>query len=439
MIPARPTLLLLALCLALACSSSPSSAPPDAADSTAEPTDLTADAPSPTDLGTEASETDAAGRPDTPTLHLLAPTTIPPGISFPVAVGVTMGGEPGWHTYGTVELDITGQKPRSIRLTRGKGSTSVTLDDETEATLTARLGELEASLTVQVGGLPERTLAGTLAGDGLAWGPDEAIHATGDLTVPAGKTLTILPGTVVLLDSKVNLHAQGDVSCTGTAERPVLFTAAGSKPWGGAVHDGLGEYAYTLFTHGGGDGSKVFGHSGSQAVLYVEGGTLRLDHAVLADNPGKGLGSTEAVVEVVDSLATRCDTGGELKKSLVTLSRTWFLEMPSDDGIPVDDDNDGIYLHNPHPDTKADEPSATVDHCVFAIGKDDGIDHNGSRIRVRNSFIEDFHHEGIACSKDNWVEVFDTLVMGCEQGIESGYGSPAVRVDHCTLTGNDVG
>jgi hypothetical protein len=128
-----------------------------------------------------------------------------------------------------------------------------------------------------------------------------------------------------------------------------------------------------------------------------------------------------------------------LKQSRVEFFRTWFLEMPNADGNPVDDDNDGIYLHNPPPDLPADEASATVTQCVFAVGKDDAIDHNGSRIRVADSFIEGFHHEGVACSKDNWVEIRNTLVRDCQQGIESGYGSPQVTVDHCTVVENEVG
>ncbi len=58
---------------------------------------------------------------------------------------------------------------------------------------------------------------------------------------------------------------------------------------------------------------------------------------------------------------------------------------------------------------------------------------------MSDSFIEGFDHEGIACSKNNWVQVANTLVRNCQQGIEAGYGSPAVTVSHCTVVGNEIG
>jgi len=35
--------------------------------------------------------------------------------------------------------------------------------------------------------------------------------------------------------------------------------------------------------------------------------------------------------------------------------------------------------------------------------------------------------------------VFNTVVRGCEQGIEAGYGEPTVEVDHCVVVDNGVG
>ena len=37
------------------------------------------------------------------------------------------------------------------------------------------------------------------------------------------------------------------------------------------------------------------------------------------------------------------------------------------------------------------------------------------------------------------MDIVNTVVRNCEQGVEAGYGSPGVRVDHCVIVDNDVG
>jgi hypothetical protein len=58
---------------------------------------------------------------------------------------------------------------------------------------------------------------------------------------------------------------------------------------------------------------------------------------------------------------------------------------------------------------------------------------------VSDCWIEGFLHEGVAASEGEYVSVYNTIIKGCEQGIEAGYGSPAVTADHCVIIDNDVG
>ena len=393
------------------------------------------------DWGFAETEDGEVLRPVEPTVLLIAPSMVLADRPFPAVVSVSVEGEPAFQLSTQATLALNKTAVATMALHRGKGSAEVETGAGS-ATLAVEVAGASAQRTVTTA-TPDvaRIMMGELTSDELFWGPHEIIHVTDDITVPIGSTLAINAGTLVLLDPEVNLAVSGDIVAAGTVEAPVYLAPwAGDKPWGGLrLPGGSGDFSYTFFTHGGGDSSKVFGHSGSQAVLFVDNGNMALDNVFLLDNAGKGLGSQSATLTVTNSLISRCDTGGELKQSQVSFYRTWFLEMPNADGEPVDDDNDGIYLHNPPSGLPANEPSATLTECVFAVGKDDGIDHNGSRVRVADSFIEGFHHEGIACSKDNWVEVSNTLVRGCQQGIESGYGSPEVRVDHCTVVENEVG
>jgi len=380
-------------------------------------------------------------QPVEPTISLIAPAAVLADRSFPVVVRVTVDGEPAFHLSTKVPITMDGIDSGTLSLRRGAGSTELPAPGKT-STLEAEVGGNSATRTFSViAPNSDREFAGELAGDELIWGPDEVVHVVEDISIPAGSTLTIHPGATVLLDSKVNLVVEGEIVGLGSVAAPIWFIPwAVQEAWGGIrINGGSGSFSYAFFTHGGGDNEFVFGHSNSQAVLFVEKGELTLNDIFLMDNSGKGLAAQLATMTVTDSLISRCDTGGELKQTEVEFLRTWFLEIPNSDGEPNDDDNDGIYLHNPPPDLPTDQPSATINKCVFAVGKDDGIDHNGSRIQVSDSFIEGFHHEGIACSKDNWVDIRNTLVRDCQQGIESGYGSPQVTVDHCTVVENEVG
>jgi hypothetical protein len=157
------------------------------------------------------------------------------------------------------------------------------------------------------------------------------------------------------------------------------------------------------------------------------------------DNPGKAMGAKAAVVKLKDCLITRCDTGGELVETLAQIRTSHFLDMPSEHGVFVDDDNDCLYLKGEYVDGSGDKPASLVEGCVFAVGKDDGIDHNGANVVVNDCSMEGFAHEGIACSGGGRIEIRNTLARQNEQGIEAGYGEPDVVVDHCVVTDNDVG
>jgi len=376
-------------------------------------------------------------------LTVLMPSRVPGAAPVPLVIEAYSGAHPDYELSGLFEVSLCeGDQLAEVMLRRGRGGVVLEGVPEGQQCVAVEGEGFTGQVETEVGDVMSvRELAGELGGDGLTWGPGEVIRVTADLEVPAGKVLEIREGTVVLLAPKGNVHALGEVKSLGTAEQPVLFAPLqAGEPWGGIAHDGShGEYRYTFFTSGGGDGGKKFGHSGSQPVLFADEGQLDLDHVFLLDNAGKAMGGDKAYLTMRDSLVTRCDTGGEFDASSVEIRRSHFLEMPSADGKPVDDDNDGIYLHLPHPSFAADEASALIQGCVFAVGKDDGIDHNGARVLVADSFIEDFHNEGIACSNKNGLEVSNTLITGCAQGIEAGYGSPQVTVDHCTLVDNEVG
>jgi hypothetical protein len=283
-----------------------------------------------------------------------------------------------------------------------------------------------------------RELSGILSGNDLLWDSTQIIHLMQDITIPVGNTLIIGNGTSIISDFIVSVTAIGNIEIQGTAELPVYFTASDNyQPWGEIYHqNSSGNYNYVFFTQGGGDDSRTFGHSHSQPVIGGDHCTLTFNNVYIIDNPGKAIGLTHSVIQMDSCLISRCDTGGELIETLATIENCYFVDMPNGDSIEVDDDNDGLYLFyewSEGPDT-----SSIID-CVFASGKDDGIDHNGAVLKISHCVIEDFDNEGVAASNSNGVVIFNTLISGCEQGIEAGYGWPTVVVNHCTLLNNQTG
>ena len=189
---------------------------------------------------------------------------------------------------------------------------------------------------------------------------------------------------------------------------------------------------------GGGDATKTFGHSASQPVVKASYATMNLTGGGILDSPGKGLGAYQATVSATGLLISRCDTGGEIVQSSLTLSSSHIVEIPDADGVFDDDDNDGMYFVGVL--QEGDNVfGSTLTDVVFALGEDDGVDQNDAEVTILRGWIEGFRHEGVAASGDRTVTVEDSVLLGCDQGIEAGYGSPTVVVRHCLLTGHRVG
>lgn len=285
---------------------------------------------------------------------------------------------------------------------------------------------------------PVQTHSGTLSGN-TVWDNTAEHHITGNLTIPAGSSLTIMPGTRVMLDSEVNVQVDGAITSNGTAADPVMFNAIDpANDWGGIeirTASATGDFAYTFFTQGGDDPTRGFEHSDSQPLLKAVGGTIDCDNCFIINNTGKGLGATtNARINFDWSVISHSDTGGQVNNTVLKITNSWIKDLPNDDGVFANDDNDGQYFLGFH---NSGEPSL-VQNSYIIDTKDDCLDHNGARLNIISSWLEGCTHEGLASSASNWANVVDTVVTGTNQGYEAGYGGPqlsiansvAVRVDN---------
>jgi len=270
-----------------------------------------------------------------------------------------------------------------------------------------------------------------------AWGIttrafDEAtdLRIDGELTVAAGETRTIAAGTRVLLGPNASIVVAGTLTVAGTAAQPVLFTADDSAWAAIEVRGGHLELDETWLVGGGADRDRFAGHSSSDPVIAATDGEVHIHGGGIVDAVGKALYTERSVVELDGVTIARCDTGGEHVDSHVTMRDSWVFEIPDADGVFGDDDNDGIYLRL---------GSHTIEHTVFAMGEDDGIDQNGADVTIHDVWIEGMHHEGIATSNGGRVSISGVVVRDANQGIEVGYGAPVVDVSDSLVTACGVG
>jgi len=283
---------------------------------------------------------------------------------------------------------------------------------------------------------PEIEYSGSIQNNIEKWDTSFDRIITSDLTIPYGAELIIEAGTNIKLLENVNIHIYGDLTINGTKESPVLFTSKESDYyWGGVIlNDSSAKINYCFFIKGGGDSSYNFGHSNSQPVIKMNNSEVEILNSFIIDNIGKAFGSSDSVIRIEDCLISRCDTGGEFHRSITKIYSSHVLELPAAGNYI--DDNDGFYFY--HQYSGSAEPSE-VKNCFIIDGKDDGIDQNSANLNIENCWIEDFMHEGIATSYDKTINVFNTVVKECGQGIESGKGHPYVNIDHCVIVNNAVG
>ncbi len=129
------------------------------------------------------------------------------------------------------------------------------------------------------------------------WTSGEVQQITGDVHIPAGKTLTVQAGTVVQFNSGTNLTVDGTLIAAGTANQTIFFTSyRDNSPTGGSDSAGAGDWGAVVFNadssnnlmdhvevrYGGYSGGNVPGE-------VIDSGPLTLTNSVLRDSYNAGL------------------------------------------------------------------------------------------------------------------------------------------------------
>lgn len=365
-------------------------------------------------------------------LRLIAPQAFPAGYEIPIVAWVV---DEDGHAVRANGL-LTAPEHPSIQVRRGVGSGFLASNNPAGAfDYAASIGGLSTNRVVNIESATSWTAAaGTLSGDTI-WPDNARIRVTSHLNLPAGASLTIGPGAIVLLNPGVNITNDGSITINGTINRPVVFMPVSrAQPWGGffmRTSAGLINATGTIFTGSGADPNGGAGHRPEQCLFLCDG-TPRVtltDSAAMYLAGQLGHAYNGGTFNFTRFLMQRTTTGGEYTGASFTVTDSAFIECPDDTANFVDGDNDGLYLVS---------GAHSFTNTLFGWTKDDGIDSGGDgfgRLHYEQCWFEATFHEGNSLSGRKGTTAHRTVYIDCGQGIEDGYGAgssgPTGRVDTC--------
>jgi len=352
-----------------------------------------------------------------------------------------------WNATATLSCDDpnVAVSPATLTLRNGLGSMLATITGATTQTITitATLGTRQVSRTItSLSGVAETNVSGTLSGAALTW--SGIVHITGNVTVPAGSTLVIQAGTLVLVDRPVSgmgydIDVEGAIQSNGTASRPVVITAStNSSPWG-EIHlssAAVSSLQYTIVTRAG--NSTGVGHTSTGPAVRCASSTITLDHVALTDESGKIMQATASNLIVRASHMGRAVMGPEISSTSLLMEDTFIFEMRNSD------DADGIYLWG-------QQAGQTIRLVRGMIGftNDDGIDTMDSTVTVEDVIVRDTNDKGASVYNGDVTlrsDLFIDNALSNEDGVPASVSAKAtagstaiVRLDHTTIVGNEAG
>ena len=369
-------------------------------------------------------------------LRVLTPASFPTGYEIPVVAWVVDDGNHAVRANGV--LATAGQN--FIQLKRGTGSGFLASNQPPGVlNYTPVVGSISTNKPVNLeAGTVWTSVAGTLSGV-TTWPDQSRIRVSGNLAIPAGSSLTIGAGSIVLLNSGVNITNDGAVVIDGSVEQPVVFMPnSRSQPWGGFYMRTSGGSLHAtgaVFIASGAAQSGAPGHRSEQCLFLVDNApTVVLSDSAAIYLAGQlGHAYSGGTFAFTRFLMQRATTGGEYTGASFTVNDSAFIDCPDDTANFVDGDNDALYFVS---------GSHSFTNTLIGWTKDDGIDSGGSGygpLTYQSCWFESTFHEGNSLSGFKDVQTRGTVYLDCGQGIEAGYDGPTGRVDSCFFTMNQTG
>ncbi len=379
-------------------------------------------------------------------LRLITPTGYLPGVPFLVRVEMRRGDGSRNLDFWDADASLSPDRPditlstNHLVLKNGLGTALITIGGATDFTLRAEVNGQQVTKAIRNrSGDPVRTVSGTLTGTSTTW--RDIVKVTGTVMVPTSHTLTIEPGTMVLIDgvasgtSGNSIVVRGAVQSFGTEAAPVVMTCADPNlNWGQVRHQSSAQsiYRHTFVSRAG--RATAEGHTFTAATFHADNSVIDFEGCVLSDvtandaTIGKVMMATGCTLTFNDCVFTRARMGPEIASTGLTLTNSYILEMRGPD------DCDGLYLHD------AGTRPLLVTHCVIAGGDDDGVDNLDSDATIEHTIIRDWRKpnedaKGISAFNGE-IKVNHCLIVNCLDGVSTKSSGPlaVLRLDHCTIS-----
>ena len=252
----------------------------------------------------------------------------------------------------------------------------------------------QAMVDVLYAPAPPTPKSGVLAEDATWAAVDGPYLVSGPLTVPAGRTLRIEPGTTVAFAAQAGFDVRGRLLAEGTETAPIALVRdwTGAANWSGVTLQDTGtnvsRLAWVHFDGVGGSGA---------ANVRAEDSTLLLEHCTFTNTP-------VAYVDLVDS---------SFNVRHNVFPATSGLELIHGSGLPADGFGilqgnwfGGTSGYNDIIDyTGGNRPDAIVQFLdnVFAAGSDDGFDMDGTDAHIEGNVFMNIRQDAPRSSTSNAV------------------------------------
>ncbi|MCB0254606.1 MAG: right-handed parallel beta-helix repeat-containing protein, partial [Anaerolineae bacterium] len=171
------------------------------------------------------------------------------------------------------------------------------------------------------------------------WCASDSPHLlSGDVTVPAGMTLTVESNVTVMGANGKALLVEGYLEALGTATEPITFTSSantGGAQWAGlAFGGGSGHLRYVTVRYAGDSNvvsASVFNNGYYRSAVTVKDGTLLLENSTLrdtvSDSYDHGLLIDDATVIISDTVFTGIGNGETRDVAMRVNGSDTVLEM----------------------------------------------------------------------------------------------------------------
>ena len=261
---------------------------------------------------------------------IVTPAQYPVGLEIPVIARVE---DPSGSRVGVNgRITAAGFQNHPLQLLRGVGSVFLPAAKEPNTvSYTAGIHSLATPKKIVIESSTNWRIIPAGIISSTNWGENARIRISGKLTIPAGATLTIGSGSVIVVDPGVGIAVEGHIVVNGTTQRPVVFTCQNRNvPWGGLVFEkstSRGDFTGTIFTGSGADPSWFShnpGHGGShrgeQPLLYVSNAArVTLTDCYIVENHGQAGHGEGGYLTMTRCLVQKCITAGQYNGGAVTL------------------------------------------------------------------------------------------------------------------------